>query len=109
MSSYLRDLFIIVHNCGKSIPKISKMQNTKVSNSPNTSSTKSLHLVVLHHGLWGNRTHVEPIQEELLKVYSESELIFLNIIGSEGNLSYDGVDICGERCTKQLLEFLEHL
>lgn len=43
------------------------------------------HLIVLHHGLWGNSSHMEEIEKRL--VHSEG-VVVLNIKSNEAGLSY---------------------
>ncbi|KAJ3407514.1 hypothetical protein HDV05_005400 [Chytridiales sp. JEL 0842] len=66
-----------------------------------------MHLVVAHHGLWGNHTHLDfllkNIQEEAAKRNlhggTPGEVEFMNCKLNEGNLTYAGVDVCGGRLT----------
>ncbi|KAJ3271227.1 hypothetical protein HDV01_006960 [Terramyces sp. JEL0728] len=64
-----------------------------------------MHLVVLQHGLWGNTTHVETIIPHLKEKHAD--LVFLNIETNQGNLTYDGIDICGDRVVKDIHTFIE--
>ncbi|SCV02056.1 LANO_0F14884g1_1 [Lachancea nothofagi CBS 11611] len=67
---------------------------------------KSYHLVVLVHGLWGNRTHFDYIRNALelgFQTHKEAqgldneELVVYTTHLNEGYKTYDGIDVCGVR------------
>lgn len=64
-----------------------------------------MHLVVLHHGLWGNISHVESVVPHLKEQHPD--LLFLNIDTNQGNLTYDGMDVCGDRVVQDIHKFME--
>ena len=64
-----------------------------------------VHLVILHHGLWGNSSHMEPVLNVLKAKHSD--LLIFNCNESSGNKTYDGIDKCGDRAfewTKNILK-----
>ncbi|KAG1303673.1 hypothetical protein G6F64_009871 [Rhizopus arrhizus] len=65
-------------------------------------------LVVLSHGLWGVKTHMNYIKKKLLEKYKRS-IIVLNIDVNEAKYTYDGIDICGERAAQQIEGTLRQL
>ncbi|EIW68769.1 hypothetical protein TREMEDRAFT_31933 [Tremella mesenterica DSM 1558] len=85
-------------------------------------SSKSVHLVVLIHGLWGNPLHLSAAKAELEDAWShrhiseemsgripemkgndvdgqegENEMIILIPEGMTSQLTYDGIDVCASR------------
>ena len=54
-----------------------------------------VHLVVLHHGLWGNASHMEPVLRELQSLHKD--LLIANCEESPGTKTYNGIDYCGDR------------
>jgi hypothetical protein len=67
------------------------------------------HLIVLHHGLWGNSTHMEPVITQFDNTFPSNDFFYLNVNVSEGNLTYDGIDACGERCVDLILKFISEM
>ncbi|KAI8894006.1 putative serine esterase-domain-containing protein [Globomyces pollinis-pini] len=65
-----------------------------------------MHLVVLHHGLWGNPDHLQSVINHLKDCHSDAQLLFLNIQSSSGSLTYDGIDVCGQRVVSDIHQFL---
>ena len=55
-----------------------------------------MHLVVLHHGLWGNGDNLETLAQ-VIADHSPPHVRVLNCRASERTRTLDGVDICGER------------
>ncbi|OAP54635.1 hypothetical protein AYL99_11083 [Fonsecaea erecta] len=70
---------------------------------------KAQHLVVLVHGLWGNPGHLNYIADALRDRYSEEELVILACRRNLGSLTYDGVNVGGERVAKEIEEAVEEL
>lgn len=101
-----------------------------------------IHLVVIHHGLWGTSentsyltttlakyhggltsptsTLTPPESPDTISVHSEShpnntskptssKLVVLNASSNSGDRTYDGVDWCGERLTKEVYEEVKRL
>ena len=64
------------------------------------------HIVVLHHGLWGNAEHMKKIQENLELNDNSSQLFFLNISVNENEFTFDGIDLLGNRTIEQLQQCL---
>lgn len=67
------------------------------------------HLVVLHHGLLGAPIHVEAVIRTLRAIHPNTNLIFLNVDVSKGHLTYDGIDICGDRCVQLIHDKVEEV
>ncbi|CAO3692259.1 unnamed protein product [Rhizopus stolonifer] len=65
-------------------------------------------LVVLSHGLWGVKGHMDYIKNKLKDRYKDTILV-LNIHVNEAKYSYDGIDICGERAAQQIEDTLDRL
>ncbi|TPX55564.1 hypothetical protein PhCBS80983_g05216 [Powellomyces hirtus] len=55
-----------------------------------------IHLVVIHHGLWGNSTHMAHI-DKLLTLNFPRAVETLNFNGNSFTRTYDGVDVCAVR------------
>ncbi|KAI8647706.1 putative serine esterase-domain-containing protein [Parasitella parasitica] len=62
---------------------------------------KDIALVVLSHGLWGVKGHMEYIKNRLREKYND-RIHILNSSVNEAKYSYDGVDICGERLAQDI-------
>ncbi|CEP64062.1 lipase ROG1 family protein LALA0_S10e01398g [Lachancea lanzarotensis] len=68
---------------------------------------RPIHLVVLIHGLWGNRSHFDYIRTALEAEFKarqaqksgarNEELVVYTTHLSEGYKTYDGIDVCGVR------------
>ncbi|KAL5340069.1 putative serine esterase-domain-containing protein [Aspergillus crustosus] len=67
------------------------------------------HLCVLVHGLWGNPAHMGTIASALRKRYDDGQLHILVSAGNNGNLTYDGIEVCGERLAHEIEEKLSAL
>ncbi|KAL3482377.1 putative serine esterase-domain-containing protein [Aspergillus californicus] len=72
-------------------------------------ASKADHLCVLVHGLWGNAAHMGAIASSLRKRYDEDRLHILVSESNTGNLTYDGVEVCGERLTHEIEEVINKL
>ncbi|KAJ0423801.1 putative serine esterase-domain-containing protein [Aspergillus carlsbadensis] len=70
---------------------------------------KADHLCVLVHGLWGNPAHMNFVASRLRERYEEDRLYILTAENNTGNLTYDGVEVCGERLAHEIEETLERL
>ncbi|KAL2815557.1 putative serine esterase-domain-containing protein [Aspergillus granulosus] len=70
---------------------------------------KADHLCVLVHGLWGNPSHMDFIVSRLRERYDEDRLYILAAEKNTGSLTYDGVQVCGERLAHEIEETLERL
>ncbi|KAF9425954.1 hypothetical protein BGZ94_007075 [Podila epigama] len=69
-------------------------------------SHTGIHLVVLHHGLWGHAGHVKFIANEFKKRLGD-RLVIYRARANESELTYDGIDICGQRFMKELYEVIK--
>ncbi|KKK15750.1 hypothetical protein P175DRAFT_0435146 [Aspergillus ochraceoroseus IBT 24754] len=72
-----------------------------------TPASKADHLCVLVHGLWGNPSHMDFIAASLRERYDEDHLHILASDRNNGNLTYDGIEVCGERLAHEIEETLE--
>ena len=61
-----------------------------------TSSLSMCHLVVIQHGLWGHPDNTKYLANLLEEQLGEG-FVFLNCAENIGNLTYDGIDVCGDR------------
>ncbi|KAJ5887903.1 hypothetical protein N7495_007944 [Penicillium taxi] len=73
------------------------------------SQTTSDHLCVLVHGLWGNPAHLEYVASTLRERYGETGLHILSAKGNDGNMTYDGIEVGGERLMHEIEDTLEAL
>ncbi|KAI9029753.1 putative serine esterase-domain-containing protein [Phycomyces nitens] len=69
---------------------------------------KTIGLVVLQHGLWGNSAHMKYIYDKLKEAYGDS-ISILNAEVNEAKYTYDGVDICGERLISNIYSHIKQL
>lgn len=75
-----------------------------------------IHLVVLVHGLWGNRSHMNEICNYLLSLNDSSaghkslnEMIVVHQTHlNEGYKTYDGIDVCGIRVSTEIKDQINH-
>ncbi|OAL17495.1 hypothetical protein AYO22_11627 [Fonsecaea multimorphosa] len=81
------------------------LRKTSGQSTPN----RAQHLVVLVHGLWGNPSHLNYIAEALRDRYSGEEIIVLACRRNLGSLTYDGVNVGGERVAKEVEDHVEEL
>ncbi|KAI8577600.1 hypothetical protein K450DRAFT_251594 [Umbelopsis ramanniana AG] len=73
-----------------------------------TISGQKVHLFVLHHGLWGNKNHLQYITKQLNEAYKD-KIHTLNVAVNEAKLTYDGVDLCGNRLVEKVRKEVEAL
>ncbi|KAF9164528.1 hypothetical protein BGX20_000917 [Mortierella sp. AD010] len=66
-----------------------------------TEAHQGVHLVVLHHGLWGNKGHVKFIAQQFKKRFGNRILVY-RAESNESSLTYDGIDICGQRAVEEI-------
>ncbi|KAL4879683.1 putative serine esterase-domain-containing protein [Aspergillus karnatakaensis] len=76
---------------------------------PSKPASKADYLCVLVHGLWGNASHMNTLASALRKRYDEDRLHILASEGNTGNLTYDGIEVCGERLAHEIEEKLSAL
>ncbi|KAG4278282.1 hypothetical protein FPRO04_13929 [Fusarium proliferatum] len=69
-------------------------------------SIKATHLCILVHGLWGNPSHMRNVAKALRDEHSEDELYILPAEKNRGNLTYDGIELGGERTCAEVEEKL---
>lgn len=69
-----------------------------------------LHLVVCHHGLWGNPAHVEFLAQYVKKTLGKKASVRVwNSRCNVARLTYDGVDACGDRLSQEILQVCSQL
>jgi hypothetical protein len=59
--------------------------------------------------LWGNPNHLDNIAKALRNKYGEDELRILVATTNSNFYTYDGIDVGGERCAKEIEDELERL
>ena len=59
--------------------------------------------------LWGNPGHLDFLRKSLRDAYPEDQLHILLPKRNSGNFTYDGIEVGGERATKEIEEELERL
>ncbi|KAK2873602.1 hypothetical protein FQN49_002245 [Arthroderma sp. PD_2] len=76
-------------------------------NHQSPKQTKAEHLCVLIHGLWGNPTHLNHIVSSLRERFDESSLQILCPKSNAGSLTYDGIELGGERVAHEVEEAIK--
>lgn len=79
------------------------------NNAPFTQPSSPGHLAVLVHGLWGNPAHLKFVSDSLREKFAEDELHILVAKRNAGSFTYDGIELGGERVTREIEEKLEEL
>ncbi|KAF2748576.1 DUF676-domain-containing protein [Sporormia fimetaria CBS 119925] len=74
-----------------------------------TTSVGSVHLVVLVHGLWGNPGHLQFLSDSIRERFADENLHIFLPKSNSGNFTYDGIELGGERVTREIEEKLEEL
>ncbi|KAJ3218947.1 hypothetical protein HK099_004862 [Clydaea vesicula] len=64
-----------------------------------------VHVVFMHHGLWGNHSHLDYIAKKLEHKYKEDLIIGL-IDKNSGLHTYDGIDVLGDESVRWVENFL---
>ncbi|KAI1306693.1 hypothetical protein EDD11_004696 [Mortierella claussenii] len=64
-----------------------------------------VHLVILHHGLWGNKNHVKFIAQQFKERFGDRILVY-RAESNESSLTYDGIDICAQRAVQEIHEVI---
>ncbi|KIV97579.1 hypothetical protein PV10_01311 [Exophiala mesophila] len=80
--------------------------------SPSGQSTptgKANHTVFLVHGLWGNANHLQYILKSLHDRYTEDELVVVACKSNANSLTYDGIEVGGERVAKEIEDKFQEL
>ncbi|RPA93842.1 DUF676-domain-containing protein [Choiromyces venosus 120613-1] len=70
-------------------------------------SGKGDHLCVLIHGLWGNPGHLEYLTTAIRQRYDDSKLQILVVKRNSGTFTYDGIELGGERVTREIEDAIE--
>jgi hypothetical protein len=52
---------------------------------------------------------MEPIITQFDKTFHSNDFFYLNVNVSQGNLTYDGIDACGERCVDLILKTISEV
>ncbi|CAO3567374.1 unnamed protein product [Mortierella alpina] len=66
---------------------------------------QGVHLVVLQNGLWGNKGHMKYIAQQFKERLGNRILVY-RAESNESSLTYDGVDVCGQRLVQELHEVI---
>jgi len=64
------------------------------------------HAVFLVHGLWGNKAHFWYLESQLQEKYPSLKVHACAF--NEGNRTYDGIDVGGERIVAEVPESQHH-
>ena len=60
------------------------------------------HAVFLIHGLWGNRAHFWYVESQLKEKFPALKVHACCV--NEGNRTYDGIDVGGDRIAAEVLK-----
>ena len=85
------------------------MSTTSLHRPLDVKDEDSYHLCVLVHGLWGNGSHLNYLTTSLREKFSEDELIILVCKRNASSFTYDGIEVGGERVTKEIEETITEL
>ncbi|KAG9063156.1 hypothetical protein KI688_004757 [Linnemannia hyalina] len=66
-----------------------------------TTDYENVHLIILHHGLWGNVGHVRFIAEQFKQRLGDRLLVY-RAQANESAYTYDGIDVCGQRLVQEI-------
>ncbi|KAG0250184.1 hypothetical protein BG011_008587 [Mortierella polycephala] len=66
---------------------------------------EGVHLLILNHGLWGNAGHVKFLGQQFKKRFGGRILVY-RAESNESSLTYDGVDVCGQRLVQEIHEVI---
>ncbi|KAF9961051.1 hypothetical protein BGZ70_008377 [Mortierella alpina] len=66
---------------------------------------QGVHLVVLQNGLWGNKGHMKYIAQQFKERLGDRILVY-RAESNESSLTYDGVDVCGQRLVQEVHEVI---
>ncbi|KAF9178291.1 hypothetical protein BGZ51_007898 [Haplosporangium sp. Z 767] len=66
---------------------------------------EGVHLLILHHGLWGNAGHVKFLGQQFKKRLGDRILVY-RAESNESSFTYDGVDVCGQRLVQEIHEVI---
>ncbi|KAF9365995.1 hypothetical protein BGX34_007046 [Mortierella sp. NVP85] len=72
----------------------------------NAIAHQGVHLVILHHGLWGNVGHVRFIAEQFKQRLGDRILVY-RAQANESGFTYDGVDVCGQRLVQEIYNVIK--
>ncbi|KAG0228768.1 putative serine esterase-domain-containing protein [Mortierella sp. GBAus27b] len=79
---------------------------TSTSSTTHAGSHEGVHLVILHHGLWGNKGHVKFIADQFKERVGGRILVY-RAESNESSLTYDGIDICAQRAVQEIHEVIQ--
>ncbi|KAK9475514.1 putative serine esterase-domain-containing protein [Dipodascopsis tothii] len=68
-------------------------------------SGQEVHLMVLVHGFWGKPVHLYSIRDEMRKRFPDMDVFTPKTFA--GNLTYDGVEVCGDRVVQEIYSRIE--
>ncbi|KAF5393582.1 hypothetical protein D9757_000390 [Collybiopsis confluens] len=75
--------------------------------APSTSSSDSVHLLVLVHGMWGHTGHLAQMARAVKEERPEFHVLLAK--ANEEDSTYDGIDWGGERVAKEIVDEISHL
>ncbi|KAF9940036.1 hypothetical protein BGZ75_002748 [Mortierella antarctica] len=79
------------------------MATSEPTQQPDTH--QGVHLVVLQNGLWGNKGHMKYIAQQFKERLGDRILVY-RAESNESSLTYDGVDVCGQRLVQEIHEVI---
>ncbi|KAF9576496.1 hypothetical protein EC968_007974 [Mortierella alpina] len=79
------------------------MATSEPTQQPDTH--QGVHLVVLQNGLWGNKGHMKYIAQQFKERLGDRILVY-RAEANESSLTYDGVDVCGQRLVQEIHEVI---
>lgn len=70
-----------------------------------SSQPRSVHFLAVVHGMWGNPSHLETVEESIrnrfASVEGDTELVTLRVETNAESHTYDGLDWGAERAVKE--------
>lgn len=72
-------------------------------------AAKAEHLLVLVHGLWGKPVHLTHLRETIEQAFPDGRLHVLVPNSNAEYLTYDGIELGGERVTNEIEERIKEL
>ena len=79
--------------------------STKPVLASRTPAPMADHAVFLVHGLWGNKAHFWFVEQQLRVTHPSIKIHACSV--NEGNKTYDGIDVGGDRVVAEVLPALE--
>ncbi|KAF9995943.1 hypothetical protein BGZ65_008443, partial [Modicella reniformis] len=74
-----------------------------ITTTTHNDTHEGVHLVILHHGLWGHKGHVKFIADQFKERLGDRILVY-RAESNESSFTYDGVDICAQRAVQEIHE-----